>query len=95
MLLFIPFPLRDNFEAFYLFIACTLTVQNADDNKTKVIWSLTLRNRIWGEDLKINKANGALWMLIEVSIGYSSGRQSGKSIGGGDEGGGKKCSWEK
>lgn len=95
MLLFTPFPLRDNLEAFYLFITCTLTVQNADDIKTKVIWSLRLRNRIWREDLKINNANGALWMLIEVSVGYSSCRRSDKSIGGGDEGGGRKRSWEK
>lgn len=34
-------------------------------------------------------------MLIEVSVGYSSGRRSDQSIGGGDEGGGKKCSREK
>lgn len=24
---------------------------------------------------------GALWMLIEISIGYSSGKSNGKSIG--------------
>ena len=47
-----------------------------------------------GENLKINKANGALWILIEVSIGYSSGRRSNKSIGGGDEGGGESTHGE-
>lgn len=46
-----PPPLGDNSEAFYLFIMCTVTIQNADDMKIKMIWSLPSRNRIRGEDL--------------------------------------------